>query len=36
MPRMRSTADGAVKNGTTTPITSVRRSERFRATELGR
>ena len=28
--------DGLVKNGTTTPMTSVRRSERFRAMELGR
>ena len=36
IPRRRSTAEGFVKNGTTTPITNVRRRERFRATELGR
>ncbi len=30
------TPEGDVKKGITTPTTSVRRSERFRATELGR
>ena len=36
MPRTRSIGEASVRNGSTTPITSVRFSERFWATELGR